>query len=158
MNTKLKPKALYEAMYNTQANISKILRKLAAMGIDANWHTIDDAIKRPREHFAYMTECITDERKRAKFEALLDQIEARYWAEKETPLDVAESNLMEALLKKEQWATKLILTTKGRARGYDSAPIIKMDNTDPLNINLMGDFMSEDQLRQSPTVEIGDSE
>jgi len=78
--------------------------------------------------------------------------------ESERVLDLAESSLYDALIKKEQWATKFVLSTKGRTRCYEQTPIIKLDGTDPLNINLTGDMQTAQDLINSATVEIPDYE
>lgn len=58
-------------------------------------------------------------------------------SEKEFVLDLAENGLYDALLKKEQWAVKFILSTKGQSRGYVQTTEIRTAG-DPLNINLGG--------------------
>ena len=54
--------------------------------------------------------------------------------EQELVLDLADTGLYDALIKKEQWAIKFILSTKGQSRGYVVTPTIKLDNGEPLNI------------------------
>lgn len=154
MNIKLTYKVLSEAIENTQGNISKIQRKLAANGIKAAWHTINHALLKPKEHFYYWLDIAPNEDVRAKREKQLEELTARFYDEQETMLDVAESGLMEAVLAKEPWAIKFALTTKGKKRGYDTTPTIKIDDTDPLNINLQGDTMTAEELAQSADVEI----
>ena len=156
MNIKLTYKVLSEAIENTQGNISKIQRKLAANGIKAAWHTINHALLKPKEHFYYWLDCAPNDEVRAKREKQLEELTARFYDEQETMLDVAESGLMEAVLAKEPWAIKFALTTKGKKRGYDTTPTIKIDDTDPLNINLQGDLMTAADLTASQNVEVPD--
>ncbi len=130
MNIKLTKDALLEALANSQGNISKVRRHLEAHGIKAEWHTVEKAIHRWKE------------------------TEAKYNDEKETLLDFAEDGLLQAVINKEAWAIKYSLSTKGRARGYETIPTIKIDNADPLNINITGDAMTGEQLENSPMVEI----
>lgn len=130
MNIKLTRDALLEALTNSQGNISQVRRHLEVHGIKAEWHTVENAIHRWKE------------------------TEAKYKDEKETLLDFAEDGLLQAVINKEAWAIKYSLSTRGRARGYETIPTIKIDNTDPLNINITGDAMTGEQLEKSPMVEI----
>lgn len=130
MNIKLTKDALLEALANSQGNISKVRRHLELHGIKAEWHTVEKAIHRWKE------------------------TEAKYKDEKETLLDFAEDGLLQAVINKEAWAIKYSLSTRGRARGYETIPTIKIDNADPLNINITGDAMTGEQLENSPMVEI----
>lgn len=155
MNMKLTPDALYEALENTQGNILQVKRKLAAKGIEADWHTIERSVTKPEERFAYLIESAPNAEKRGEVKRKLAALNARYLEERETMLDVAESNLMEALVQKEAWATKYALSTKGKARGYDMTASIKLESDDPLNINLSGDMMSAEDLAGSGEVEVG---
>lgn len=130
MNIKLTKDALLEALANSQGNISKVRRHLEVHGIKAEWHTVEKAIHRWKE------------------------TEAKYKDEKETLLDFAEDGLLQAVINKEAWAIKYSLSTRGRSRGYETSPTIKIDNADPLNINITGDAMTGEQLEKSPMVEI----
>ena len=78
--------------------------------------------------------------------------------EQELVLDLADTGLYDALIKKEQWAIKFILSTKGQSRGYVVTPTIKLDNGEPLNIQFTE--ASAESLRQADNVEIynGESE
>ena len=130
MNIKLTKDALLEALANSQGNISKVRHHLELHGIKAEWHTVEKAIHRWKE------------------------TEAKYKDEKETLLDFAEDGLLQAVINKEAWAIKYSLSTRGRARGYETIPTIKIDNADPLNINITGDSMTGEQLEESSMVEI----
>lgn len=154
MNIKLTYKVLSQAIENTQGNISKIQRKLAANGIKAAWHTIQHAILKPKEHFYYWLDVAPTEEIRQKREKQLEELTAKFYDEQETMLDVAESGLMEAVVAKEPWAIKFALTTIGKKRGYDTTPTIKIDDTDPLNINLQGELMTAADLTESQNVEV----
>ena len=73
--------------------------------------------------------------------------------EKEHVLDLAETGFYDALIKKEQWAIKFILTTKGQSRGYTTQTTLCVDNGSPLNIRFDG--MTKDEIQNSDNVEIG---
>lgn len=88
------------------------------------------------------------ERYAATRQALADETEFTY--------DLAESRLLKAIEKGEAWAIKFYLTMKGQSRGYISQPIIKLDNSDPLNINFSG--VSKASLLNDDTVEINNGE
>ena len=76
--------------------------------------------------------------------------------EQELVLDLADTGLYDALIKKEQWAIKFILSTKGQSRGYVVTPTIKLDNGEPLNIQFTE--ASADSLQQADNVEINNGE
>ncbi len=76
--------------------------------------------------------------------------------EQELVLDLAETGLYDALIKKEQWAIKFILSTKGQSRGYVVTPTIKLDNGEPLNIQFTE--ASAESLQQADNVEINNGE
>ena len=67
--------------------------------------------------------------------------------EQELVLDLADTGLYDALIKKEQWAIKFVLSTKGQSRGYVVTPTIKLDNGEPLNIQFTK--ASADSLQQA---------
>ena len=67
--------------------------------------------------------------------------------EQELVLDLADTGLYDALIKKEQWAIKFVLSTKGQSRGYVVTPTIKLDNGEPLNIQFTE--ASADSLQQA---------
>ena len=73
--------------------------------------------------------------------------------EQELVLDLAETGLYDALIKKEQWAIKFILATKGQSRGYTTQTTLCVDNGSPLNIRFDG--MTKDEIQNSDNVEIG---
>lgn len=70
----------------------------------------------------------------------------------------AESGLILALNNNEPWAIKYVLSTLGREFGYDNSSTIKVENSDPLNINLSGAFLSAEELSESENIEIGNEE
>ena len=76
-----------------------------------------------------------------------------YENEKSFVLDLAENGLYDALVRKEQWAVKFILTTKGQERGYVQSVTTKIENSNPLNVKFDG--MTKDEILQSANVEIG---
>ena len=76
--------------------------------------------------------------------------------EQELVLDLADTGLYDALIKKEQWAIKFVLSTKGQSRGYVVTPTIKLDNGEPLNIQFTE--ASADSLQQADNVEINNGE
>ena len=76
--------------------------------------------------------------------------------EQELVLDLADTGLYDALIKKEQWAIKFVLSTKGQSRGYVVTPTIKLDNGEPLNIQFTE--ASAESLRQADNVEINNGE
>ena len=76
--------------------------------------------------------------------------------EQELVLDLADTGLYDALIKKEQWAIKFILSTKGQSRGYVVTPTIKLDNGEPLNIQFTE--ASADNLLQAGNVEVNNGE
>lgn len=76
--------------------------------------------------------------------------------ENELVLDLADTGLYDALIKKEQWAIKFILSTKGQSRGYVLTPTIKLDNGEPLNIQFAQ--ASAESLLQAGNVEINNGE
>ncbi len=73
--------------------------------------------------------------------------------EQELVLDLADTGLYDALIKKEQWAIKFILATKGQSRGYTTQTTLCVDNGSPLNIRFDG--MTKDEIQNSDNVEIG---
>lgn len=76
--------------------------------------------------------------------------------EEELVLDLADTGLYDALIKKEQWAIKFILSTKGQSRGYVVTPTIKLDNGEPLNIQFAQ--ASAETLLQADNVEVNSGE
>ena len=76
--------------------------------------------------------------------------------EQELVLDLADTGLYDALIKKEQWAIKFILSTKGQSRGYVLTPTIKLDNGEPLNIQFAQ--ASAESLLVADNVEVNNGE
>lgn len=76
--------------------------------------------------------------------------------EQELVLDLADTGLYDALIKKEQWAIKFILSTKGLSRGYVLTPTIKLDNGEPLNIQFAQ--ASAESLLAAGNVEVNNGE
>lgn len=78
-----------------------------------------------------------------------------YKEEKEVILDIAEQNIYAEIVNKKDVAlSKWYLATKGKDRGYNPNPTLQLTNTDPLNINLVGDMATAEELAASSTVEI----
>ena len=75
-------------------------------------------------------------------------------AEKESMLDLAENNIFKEIAKGDSATSKWYLRMKGKERGYIDTPVIRVDNTDPLNINLQGELFSDEELKQSSAVEV----
>lgn len=77
-------------------------------------------------------------------------------AEKEAMLDIAENRVYKEMLNGDIGTCKWYLKLKGKERGYEDTPVIRMDNVSPLNINLSGSGeMSRDELEDAANVEIG---
>ena len=75
--------------------------------------------------------------------------------EKEAMLDMAEHNIMRDITERHDVGTsKWYLRMKGKERGYEDTPTIQLANEDPLNINLTGDTMSAEDLKQSADIEV----
>ena len=83
-----------------------------------------------------------------------EETRTAYTEETNFVLDLAESKIIEAINKGDVPTCKWYLTMKGKGRGYDTTPVIKLDNSDPLNINLNGDLQSAKDLAASSSVEI----
>ena len=77
-------------------------------------------------------------------------------AEKEAMLDLAENNIFKEIVSGDTGTSKWYLRMKGKERGYEDTPIVKLDNRDPLNINLQGELFSADELEACGTVKIED--
>lgn len=112
MAKKLTQTELLEAIKNSQGIISTVQQHLKVMRKEnVSWHAVDDAIKR-------FPECQR---------AMQD--------EKEAMLDVSENIVFQEILKHDVQTAKWYLKMKGKDRGYEEVPTIKIDNDDPLNIN-----------------------
>ena len=80
-----------------------------------------------------------------------------YTSECSSVLDLAETVVIKDIAKGSVSTAKWYLALKGRERGYNPQPVIKLDpGTDPLNINLAGSGdMSREELEEARNVEIG---
>ena len=122
---------LLEAIEGSQGLVSKIQRKLmAAIGEKISWDAVDRLVH--------------------KYPAAEDAVKA----EKEAMLDIAENNIFKDMVNGDTATSKWYLRMKGKERGYEDTPVIKLDNEDPLNINLTGDTMSAEELKQSADIEV----
>lgn len=82
-------------------------------------------------------------------------------SEKEAMLDYAEHNILRDIVERHDVGTsKWYLKMKGKERGYEDTPTIQLANEDPLNINLTGDTMTAEALKESADIEVtgGDPE
>jgi hypothetical protein len=80
-------------------------------------------------------------------------------AERQTNLDVAEGTIIKEIYANNVEVSKWYLRMKGKERGYEDTAALRLDGTDPLNINLTGDTMTAEELAKSSDVEItGDGE
>lgn len=126
---------LLEAIEGSQGLVSKIQRKLmAAIGEKISWDAVDRLVHKYPE------------------------AEEAVKAEKEAMLDIAENNIFKDMVNGDTATSKWYLRMKGKERGYEDTPVIKLDNEDPLNINLTGDMESAESLAESAMVEIGNAE
>lgn len=124
---------MLEAIKGSQGLVTKIQKKLeAAKGTKICWDTVDKYVH--------------------KWEAC----ELAVKAEKEAMLDLAENNIFKELVSGDTATSKWYLKMKGKDRGYVETQDIRMTNTDPLNINLQGDPVSADELKDSSMVEVPD--
>lgn len=124
---------MLEAIKGSQGLVTKIQKKLeAAKGTKICWDTVDKYVH--------------------KWEAC----EAAVKAEKEAMLDLAENNIFKELVSGDTSTSKWYLKMKGKDRGYVETQDIRMTNTDPLNINLQGDPVSAEDLKDSSMVEVPD--
>lgn len=90
-----------------------------------------------------------------------EETETALKSEKEAMLDMAEHNILRDIVERHDVGTsKWYLKMKGKERGYEDTPVIKLDNEDPLNINLTGDTMTAEALKESADIEVtgGDPE
>lgn len=79
-----------------------------------------------------------------------------YTEETNTILDLAETKIISAINNGDIATCKWYLTMKGKERGYETIPTIKLDSGEPLNINLSGSGeMTREELLNSGNVEIG---
>ncbi|MBQ1776582.1 MAG: hypothetical protein IIZ93_00350 [Acidaminococcaceae bacterium] len=90
-----------------------------------------------------------------------DETRTAVKSEKEAMLDYAEHNILRDIVERHDVGTsKWYLKMKGKERGYEDTPTIQLANEDPLNINLTGDTMSAEDLKESADIEVtgGDPE
>lgn len=122
---------LLEAIEGSQGLVSKIQRKLmAAIGEKISWDAVDRLVHKYPE------------------------AEEAVKAEKEAMLDIAENNIFKDMVNGDTATSKWYLRMKGKERGYEDTPTIQLANDDPLNINLTGDTMSAEELKQSADIEV----
>lgn len=90
-----------------------------------------------------------------------DETRTAVKSEKEAMLDYAEHNILRDIVERHDVGTsKWYLKMKGKDRGYEDTPTIQLANEDPLNINLTGDTMTAEALKESADIEVtgGDPE
>lgn len=122
---------LLEAIEGSQGLVSKIQRKLmAAIGEKISWDAVDRLVHKYPE------------------------AEEAVKAEKEAMLDIAENNIFKDMVNGDTATSKWYLRMKGKERGYEDTPTIQIANEDPLNINLTGDTMSAEDLKESADIEV----
>lgn len=132
---KITKEQFLECIKGSQGLLSKVQKKLqAATGETWSWETVRNYVD--------------------KWEEAQEAIKA----EKEAMLDIAENNIFRDMVNGDVGTSKWYLRMKGKERGYEDTPVIKLDNEDPLNINLTGDMESAESLAESAMVEIGNDE
>ena len=135
MAKKITQEQMLEAIKNSQGLISKIKRKLEAMTEETwSWETVERYVH--------------------KWEACEQAVKA----EKEAMLDIAENNIFKELANGDTATSKWYLRMKGKERGYEDTPTIKLANTDPLNINLQGDLFTDEELANCAAVEVNEAD
>lgn len=79
-------------------------------------------------------------------------------SETEKILDLAEGQVFKAVQNGDIATAKWVLARKGRHRGYDETAMLKVDDSNPLNINFSG--ISAEEILAADNVEInrGDDE
>ena len=122
------------AIKNSNGIVTKIQRKLIAMlGENIAWETTRKNIDKWKE------------------------TQEAYKEEKEIILDIAEQNIYAEIVERKDVAlSKWYLATKGKDRGYNPNPTIQLGNVDPLNINILGDTATAEELEASSTVEVAE--
>ena len=132
---KITKEQFLECIKGSQGLLSKVQKKLeAATGETWSWETVRNYVD--------------------KWEEAQEAVKA----EKEAMLDIAENNIFCDMVNGDVGTSKWYLRMKGKERGYEDTPVIKLDNEDPLNINLTGDMESAESLAESAMVEIGNAE
>ncbi len=135
MAHKITKEQMLEAIQGSQGLVSKIQRKLEAiLGEKISWDTTEKWIHK------------------------WEEAETAVKNEKEAMLDIAENNIFKDMVNGDTATSKWYLRMKGKERGYEDTPVIKLDNEDPLNINLTGNMESAESLAESAMVEIGNAE
>jgi hypothetical protein len=98
----------------------------------------------------------------AKYVDKWEETKTALQSEKEAVLDMAEHNILKDIIDRHDVGTsKWYLRMKGKERGYEDTAALRLDGTDPLNINLTGETMTAEELASSGDVEItgdGDTE
>jgi hypothetical protein len=98
----------------------------------------------------------------AKYVDKWEETKTALQSEKEAVLDMAEHNILKDIIDRHDVGTsKWYLRMKGKERGYEDSAALRLDGTDPLNINLTGETMTAEELANSGDVEItgdGDTE
>lgn len=96
----------------------------------------------------------------AKYVDKWEETKVALQSEKEAVLDMAEHNILKDIIDRHDVGTsKWYLRMKGKERGYEDTAALRLDGTDPLNINLTGETMTAEELAGSTDVEItGDGE
>lgn len=133
MSKKITQEQMLRAIKNSQGLISKVQRKLESdMGEKICWDTVEKYIHK------------------------WESCEKALRQEKNIVLDLAENNIIKELANGDTATSKWYLRMKGKERGYEDSSVVKIDSTDPLNINITGDTMTAGQLEDSSMVEIPD--
>ena len=131
MAHKITKEQMLEAIQGSQGLVTNIRRKLEALlGEKISWDTTE------------------------KWTHKWPEAEQAIRNEKETMLDVAEYNVHKEMINGDLATSKWYLRMKGKERGYEDTPTIQLANEDPLNINLTGDTMSAEELKQSADIEV----
>ena len=137
MAHKITKEQMLEAIQGSQGLVSKIQRKLESiLGEKISWDTTEKWIHK------------------------WEEAETAVKNEKEAMLDIAENNIFKDMVNGDTATSKWYLRMKGKERGYEDTPTIQLANEDPLNINLTGDTMTAEDLKQSADIEVtgGDPE
>lgn len=135
MAKKITQEQMLEAIKGSQGLVTKIQRKLAEnLEETICWDTVERYIHK------------------------WESTEKALKEEKEQMLDLAENNIFKEIVNGDTATSKWYLRMKGKERGYEDTPVIRLDNTDPLNINLQGELFSDEDLSQSAAVEVPEYE
>lgn len=118
-----------DAIKGTQGIISKIQKKLEAKAEHKiGWHTADRLVKRWED----TRQAVKDE---VNFIA-----------------DMCDQKIYESIVQGDMQTIKWYATLKMKDRGYDPETTLKLERSDPLNINFNG--LSADQIVTADNVEI----